>query len=163
MNIAKETKEIIRTLEANRFYAECPCCGEAILLKDAGLFYLDGFSPDAKNLHRQMIRQSKEREEELRERRKEIPRSSEIGAEAVNIGFILERLVPSMKYFLFDRNDCRAVFDPIDYVVFEGLNKKGSVSKILFVEIKTGNGRLNQKQREIRSLVEHKRVFWDTY
>jgi len=44
MSLTKDAKEIIRTLEENRFYAECPCCGEAILLKDAGLFYLDDWS-----------------------------------------------------------------------------------------------------------------------
>jgi len=43
MSHAKEAKEIIRILEANRFYAECPCCRESILLKDAGLFYLTIF------------------------------------------------------------------------------------------------------------------------
>ena len=37
MNLTKEAKEIIRTLEENQFYAECPCCGEPILLKGAGV------------------------------------------------------------------------------------------------------------------------------
>jgi predicted Holliday junction resolvase-like endonuclease len=43
-----------------------------------------------------------------------------------------------MRDFSFDRNDCRSLFDPIDYIIFEGLSKKNSVSKILFTEIKTG-------------------------
>jgi predicted Holliday junction resolvase-like endonuclease len=68
-----------------------------------------------------------------------------------------------MKDFRFDRNDCRSLFDPIDYIIFEGLNKRRSVSKILFMEIKTGKARLNDHQKEIRSLVERKRVSWDTY
>jgi len=68
-----------------------------------------------------------------------------------------------MKDFCFDRNDCRSLFDPIDYIIFEGLSKKNSVSKILFAEIKTGKARLNNHQKEIRSLVERKRVEWDTY
>jgi predicted Holliday junction resolvase-like endonuclease len=68
-----------------------------------------------------------------------------------------------MKDFCFDRNDCRSLFDPIDYIIFEGLSQKNSVSKILFVEIKTGKARLNNHQKEIRSLVERKRVEWDTY
>lgn len=44
MNLAKDAKEIIRALEENRFYAECSCCGEPILLRDADLFYLDDWS-----------------------------------------------------------------------------------------------------------------------
>jgi predicted Holliday junction resolvase-like endonuclease len=163
MNLSKEAKGIIHTLEENRFYAECPCCGEPILLKDAGLFYLDDFSPDAEKLYQQKLAECKIREKEIREKRKKISLKSEIATETINIGFILERIAPSMKDFCFDRNDCRSLFDPIDYIIFEGLSQKNSVSKILFVEIKTGKARLNNHQKEIRSLVERKRVEWDTY
>lgn len=44
MNLARDAKEIIRTLKENRFYAEYPCSGEPILLRDTDLFYLDDWS-----------------------------------------------------------------------------------------------------------------------
>jgi len=163
MNLAKDAKEVIRTLEENQFYAECPCCGEPILLKDAGLFYLDDFSPEAEELYKQHLEGLREQEKDVRERRKKISHGSEIGSTAVNIGFILERIAPCMKDFCFERNDCRSLFDPIDYLIFEGLTSKGSVSKILFVDIKTGKAPLTKKQREIRDLVEDKKVTWDIY
>jgi predicted Holliday junction resolvase-like endonuclease len=68
-----------------------------------------------------------------------------------------------MKEFRFERSDCRSLFDPIDYIVFEGLRRKESVSKILFVGIKTGTASLTKKEKGIRNLVENKRVIWDTY
>jgi predicted Holliday junction resolvase-like endonuclease len=163
MNLTKEAKEIIRTLEESNFYVECPCCGEQILLKNAGLFYLDDFSPEAEELYQQKLAACKIREKEIREERKAISRRSETATTTINIGFILERIAPSMRDFRFDRNDCRSLFDPIDYIIFEGLSKKNSVSKILFTEIKTGKARLNDHQKEIRSLVERKQVTWDTY
>ncbi len=163
MNRAHEAKTIIGTLEANRFYTECPCCSENILLKDAGLFYVDDFSHEAEKLHQKRLEELKLREKELRERPKAITRDSEIRAKAVNIGFILERIAPSTKEFPFDCGDCRSLFDPIDYIIFEGLSKRRSVSKIFFVDIKTGSSRLTAKQRDIRSLVERKRVVWDIY
>lgn len=61
MNIAKEASEVISTLESSRCYAQCPCCEEPILLKDAGLFYLDDFSPDAEQLYQQLLQDLKER------------------------------------------------------------------------------------------------------
>jgi hypothetical protein len=70
MSFTKEAKEIIRTLEENNFYAVCPCCGETILLKDAGLFYLEDFSPDAEILYQQKVAECKLREKELREKRR---------------------------------------------------------------------------------------------
>jgi predicted Holliday junction resolvase-like endonuclease len=163
MNFAKEAKEIIHTLEENNFYVECPCCGEQILLKDAGLFYLDDFSPEAKELYQQKLAACKVREKEIREERKAISRRSETATTTINIGFILERIAPTMRDFRFERNDCRSLFDPIDYIIFEGLSKKNSVSKILFAEIKTGKARLNDHQKEIRALVERKQVTWETY
>ena len=163
MNLTKEAKEIIRTLEENNFYVECPCCGEPILLKDAGLFFLDDFSPEAVKLYQQKLKECRIREKEIREERKAISRRSETATTTINIGFILERIAPTMRDFRFDRNDCRSLFDPIDYIIFEGLSKKNSVSKILFTEIKTGKARLNDHQKEIRSLVERKRVTWETY
>ena len=163
MNLAKDAKGIIRTLKENRFYAECPCCGEPILLRDAGVFYLDDFSPEAEELYKQRLDELKEQDKGIRERRKRISRASEIGTAAVNIGFILERIAPCMKDFCFERNDCRSLFDPIDYVIFEGLTRNGKVSKMLFVDIKTGKASLTGKQKEIRDLVEDKKVTWDTY
>lgn len=163
MNFTKDAKDLIKTLESDGFYALCPCCDEPISLKDAGLFYLDEFTPDAKEMYEQSKQDLKNRERELKEQRKNISQRSQVGAKAVNVGFILERLAPTMSGFRFDRNDCRSLFDPIDYVIFEGLSKKNEVSKILFTDIKTGAARLSGKQKEIKTLVEKKKITWDTY
>ena len=163
MSSAFEAAAIIHTLESNRFYTQCPSCEEAIALKDAGLFYLDDFTEEAAQIYKQGQRDLADGEKALRDRRKHISQSSESGAKAVNIGFVLERIAPTLQGFHFDRNDCRSLFDPIDYVIFEGLSRKGSVSRLLFVDIKTGGAKLKANQKEIRSLVERKKVAWATY
>jgi len=163
MNEIREARAIIETLVKNRFYAECPCCGEPFPLSHAGLFHLDNFTPKTEELYYERLESLKDQQKELRNRRKKISQTSETGAKAVNIGFVLERLAPTLKSFDFDRNDCRSLFDPIDYVIFEGLNKHGTVSRILFVDIKTGGARLQSNQKEIRSLIEKKHVAWDVY
>jgi predicted Holliday junction resolvase-like endonuclease len=163
MNPSKQAKEVIKTLETRGFYAECPCCDSPIPLRSAGLFYLDQFTSEAQELYNERRKELRGRGDQLKERRKSISQTSEVGAKAVNIGSILERLAPSMSSFRFERNDCRSLFDPIDYLIFEGLSKRGSVSKILFVDIKTGGARLKSVQRQIRSLVDEKHVEWDTY
>jgi len=98
MSLAREANEIIRTLEARRCYAQCPCCEEPILLKDASLFYLDDFSPDADKLYQQLLQDLKERKKGLRARREAISQTSEVGAKAVNIGFILERIAEDQQF-----------------------------------------------------------------
>src|SRR6266446_7811887 len=149
MSSASEAAAIIQTLESGRFYTQCPCCDEAIALKDAGLFYLDDFTEQAAEIYKQGQQELADGEKALRDRRKHISQSSESGARAVNIGFVLERIAPTLQGFHFDRNDCRSLFDPIDYVIFEGLSTKGSVSKIFFADIKTGGAKLKSNQKEI--------------
>jgi predicted Holliday junction resolvase-like endonuclease len=165
VNPKKVAEEIIRGLETSHLYAECPCpdCGENFPLRDARLFYLDDFSAEAVKLYQQRIEELKKNEQGIKEMRKKIKRKSKIGAEATNVGFLLERLAPCMKTFPFEKNDCRSLFDPIDYIVFEGLSKGGPVNRIVFMDIKTGQARLTGSQPEIRSLIERKRVMWDTY
>lgn len=163
MAIKREAKQIIKALQEGDLVAECPCCGESMKLRDAGLFYLEDFTEDATSLYKEYLSEIKERRKELRERRKQIPTRSETAAISINIGMILERICPSLKSFCFDKNDCRSLFDPIDYVIFEGLANGGTVSRIIFSEIKTGRARLTAKQKQIKGLVENKKVDFDVY
>jgi len=160
----KEAKEVIKTLKAANFYCECPCgCGEEIRLRDADLFYLDDFTPKAKSAHKELVEGLKERRMALKERERNMRSRPQITTRAVNIGFILERIVPAFDHFPFEHNDCRSLFDPIDYLIFEGLNKRGVVSKLIFTEIKSGSARLNNNQKEIKELVKNKKVEFKTY
>ena len=163
MNKKSKAKDIIQVLENRGFYAECRACEEPIKLKDCGLFYLGEFADGARKVYERLKREQRERAAELAVRRKEISASSETGAQSVNMGLILERLAPSMGTFRFDRNDCRSLFDPIDYLIFEGLSEKETVSRILFMEVKTGGSPLKPAQKQIRSLVQSKKVSISLY
>jgi len=162
-NSNKKAQDIIKALVAGNFYAECPCCSAEVPLKDAGLFYLDDFTPRAKDLYKERQAEARASWKELKTARKFISKRSEIGASAINIGKIVERFAPSMPNFPFDTNDCRSLFEPIDYVIFSGLDKKKYVDKIIFADIKTGNAALNSHQKEIRALVEKGEVGWSIY
>lgn len=133
------------------------------MLADAGLFFLHEFTDAAQEIYERRKSELSERARDLRERRKKILKGSEVGARAVNLAFILERLAPAIQGFGFERNDCRSLFDPIDYVIFDGLSRRGAVDCILFVDIKTGKARLQQKQKEIRNLVEAGKGKMDVY
>jgi predicted Holliday junction resolvase-like endonuclease len=163
MRDKKRAEEVIRTLEGGGFFAECPCCDERVSLRECSLFYLDDFNDEAREIYGQYLEDLKARRLDLRERRQHISKSSQIQAQATNVGFILERLAPSLSSFGFECGDCRSLFDPIDYVIFEGLCRGGRVSRIIFADIKTGGGRLSSRQREIRALVQQKKVEFDVY
>ena len=159
----KEIINTIDTLNNGQFHIECPHCDEEVKLSEAGLFHLDNFTSEAQGVYKQMLEDQKERRAKLKKKKENIPIKSEVGAKAINLGFLLERLAPTLDDFTFNKNDCRSMFDPIDYVIFEGLNKKQRVDKIVFVDIKTGGARLTSKQKKINVMVEEKNVEFKTY
>ena len=163
MSKRSKAKEIIKTLEQRGFYAECPNCKEAIRLKDANLFYHDEFKAGAEEVYEAWRQDQRVRRAQLTQRRKHISVSSEMGAQATNTGLILERLAPCMDSFRHERTDCRSLFDPIDYLIFEGLSKNNVVSKIFFMEIKTGGAQLKPIQTRIRSAVRSGKVSLSIY
>mgnify|MGYP001195124209 CR=1 FL=1 len=163
MNKDRSAGQIINTITKGGLKALCPCCNQPIDLKDAGLFYLDDFTDDAKNRYKAYQDELKQRRKQLKIDEAKIQSRSRIAAESTNIGKILERLAPALDMFQFSKNDCRAIFDPIDYVIFEGLSEKDRVERILFTEIKSGAARLTPKQKKIKELVENKKVTFDTY
>jgi predicted Holliday junction resolvase-like endonuclease len=163
MNLKREATEIIRTLVRNRFRAECPCCREPIELSKGSLFFLQDFGEAAQDVHDLRLQAISDRKTGLRELKRKLGSVAEKLAASVNIGCVLERLAPSMPSFPFNRNDCRSLFEPIDYVIFHGLAARGMVERIIFADVKTGNAKLSLRQKNIRTLIENGKVEWSTY
>ncbi len=163
MDNRKEAAAIIKELQTSACYAECPCCCEEIPLKQAALFFNDSFSPEAEAIYEQKLQDIKNKRKALLKLKKDIISRSQKGAKAVNIGFISEKIAPALKTFQFHQADCRSLFDPIDYIIFEGLHEFQKVSRILFTDIKTGNARLNDRQKQIKALIEKKKLSLDIY
>ncbi len=151
-------KEIIQMLHAGNFFIECNHCSEELALKIVHLFDNDNFSDEALEIYEEQLQMIRDKKAELKRLRELGTRRSEIGALSINIGLILERLAPTMGGFRFNHNDCRSIFDPIDYVIFEGLSKKGRVDKIFLIDIKSGNAKLSKRQKEIKAAIHNKKV-----
>jgi predicted Holliday junction resolvase-like endonuclease len=72
----------------------------------------------------------------------------------VVLGQISEKLVPFLKEFKYDAQKANFLGNPIDYIIFEE-------EEIIFMEIKSGNSALSQKQRKIKKLVNDKKIRWE--
>lgn len=87
-------------------------------------------------------------------RRKTLVDRSRVVAKAVNIGQVIEVIAPSLPGFPVAAADCRALFKPIDYVAFRGLTQKESIDSVVFIDVKSGRGRLSDTQSQVKKLVE---------
>ena len=138
-----------------RFKATCPACMEDFALSDAVLFALSAEPPAAALAALNAMRaRIKERKATLRASRERMTTGARRTAEAVNLGMIVEKIVPSFPSFAYEAADCRAMFEPIDYLVFSGLTARNQVEALYFVEVKSGNARLSGSQQSIKKAVE---------
>ena len=161
--MAQSHQDLINFLQQNGFKANCTTCRDRFKLKDAKLFSVDNFNTDAKKLLNEKKDELKDRKELISKKKSSTQKRVETTTGSVNMGFILERLAPVLAQFPFDKNDCRSLFDPIDYVIFEGLQKTGKVQKIFFVDIKSGKAKLKANQKAIKQIIEQKKVEFKNY
>ncbi len=78
---------------------------------------------------------------------------------AVTTGKVYEQLLPYLPDFPFNPKDVRFLGSPVDFVVFDGLSE-GQVSRVVFVEVKTGGAELSARERRVRDAVRAHQVEW---
>lgn len=80
-------------------------------------------------------------------------------SQAVTLGKVSEHLIPFHIYFPYNPKDARFIGSPIDMIVFDGASIEEEVN-VYFLEIKTGNSTLNNRQKLIKDAILNHRVFW---
>lgn len=136
-------------------FATCPC-GAEFRLADAVVF--DAMQP---SFPQPAVEYLSRKQDELKDMRNGLAAKRlaamtrpRISAKAVNIGKVVEKIAPSLPGFPVTSSDCRSLLEPIDYLVFRGLSARGRVDSIIFVDVKTGRGRLSNIQSQVKNLVD---------
>lgn len=145
---------------------ECPHCAEEFPIKRAKLFSMyDAYPPAIQKIIRERFETTNELKGELKERRKRLaenkkkkPEKISVSAQASNFGQISEQILPAFLTFPYKQSECRILFKPIDYIVFTHLSLNGRVENIKFVDVKTGEGRLDRRQRSIRDRITEGKI-----
>jgi predicted Holliday junction resolvase-like endonuclease len=109
---------------------------------------------ESKRKESDLISKQQELEKKLEEEtlaRKKVLSQKKSGE--VRLGHIAETLAPFLDQFDFEPERCSFLGQPIDYISFGD-------DEITFIEVKSGNSQLSQKQRHIRDLVKAKLVSW---
>lgn len=148
-----QLEQLINDLKVSNLIAQCSLCEEEFRLSDALLF--DGmgkFSGPAEEKRLLLLGEYNERKKELERRKISVDIKAEKKAIEVGFGKIIERFIPAYKNLKLQFCECRPLYEPIDLIVFKGLVRR-KVNSITFVEIKSGNSRLNRHQRMIRDAV----------
>ena len=79
---------------------------------------------------------------------------------AVLGGLVSEQIAPLLPDFPFDPGDCRFIGKPVDFIVFNGMNKQ-DISEVIFLEVKTGASKnLNPQEKRLMEAIKSGRVRW---
>ena len=68
-------------------------------------------------------------------------------------GKITEAFAPFLPDFPYKASECKFIGDPIDYLVFEGLDER-DVKAIHLLEVKEGTSKLSKHQKQIKDIVD---------
>jgi hypothetical protein len=150
-------QELLKDLRTDRsIWASAPC-GHDYRLSDSELFYGSSFPDSAAPGRDQALDSLRVAKAELEALRANLTVNFVKKSVEVTIGKTVENLVPGFKTFPYLPQDCRLLFQPIDFIAFSGL-AQGRVRSIDFIEIKTGHAQLTRVQRQIRDAVEDHKV-----
>jgi len=148
-----EIEQLIKSFKTSLLVAECPICNEEFKLSEALLF--DGmgkFPKPAEERKLLLLHELKKREEELKKRKVSADVIAEKKAIEVGFGKIIEKFIPAYKDLELQFCECRPLYEPLDLIVFKGLLQK-KVDLITFLEIKSGESKLNPHQKMIKNAV----------
>lgn len=90
---------------------------------------------------------------------RDVRRDAVSQSKAVTRGQIYEQFAAHFPGFQFSPKDAQFLGKPVDFIVFDGLDE-GTLRRIVFVEIKTGNATLNTRERRVRDVIRAGAVEW---
>ncbi len=154
-------KQIIEQLQA--YQSSCPYCETKLNLSEVEVFDDKNFKENSLQFYENELKKVQKQKERITGLQNGNFDWLTTTTKATNVGFILERLILTMESFKYNHNDCRPMFDPLDYLIFEGLTEKGYVENITFVDVKTGKARLTEGQQQIKQTILDKNVKFRTY
>ncbi|CAC11549.1 conserved hypothetical protein [Thermoplasma acidophilum] len=107
-----------------------------------------------------MREEAQKLKEDLEKRIEEARRESVQKSREVVAGKVSEQLAPFFPNFKYNPKDVRFIGTPIDLIVFNGLDS-GHIDSIVFIEIKTGNARMTDREKSVMDAINASRVSFE--
>lgn len=139
----------------------CPGCGEIHRLSELKLSYRGRFRKtwlDELREEENKITRAEERFEEKKERIREEAR----GKGRKQVPKLLKKCMPVICAHGYYPQDLKVLFDPVDFVIFDGLNLKENVRKVVFFDGPPYDRKREKIQKSIRATIKKGNYEWRT-
>ena len=158
--------ELLETFQSFRtIYCVCPSCNNLMRLGDIRLQYA-GVAPKTwLDEHEAKVIVLKKKEEKFQEDEKDMrKKATEKGRAQVPI-LVKQCFDKNLAKLPYDPYDIKALWHPIDFVIFNGLNKLNEkksdvIDDIVFISRKSKDKGLNEVRETIKETVENEEYDW---
>jgi len=138
----------------------CPCCGDLVRVSDLRLkakgpatrTWLDDYEKKS-----QAMDKKEEKFEEKGQKLREL--AVEKGRKEAQKVFN-KCISPAFKALKYDPFDVKAILNPIDFIVFKGMNSKETVSDVVMLSKKCSNAQLNAIRKQVDTAIAKKKYEW---
>lgn len=144
--------------ESRHIFSVCPVCGIVHRLNDLQIAREGKYPPDWLDKIDQKHDRLVMRLEELEAKRKEYQKAAIERAEAVELPRLLKKVAPSFVKWKTDPRDVRTIFNPVEFIVFDGMNSQDGVQSVSLVHL----GERAKVIRSIEKSIEQRKFGWKT-
>ena len=153
-----EIDDLISDLSNSDLYGTCPNCTKTSKLSEFVMFPVTEEFPEegkkSKDAYEELF---KNKTTDFQTQIKKATEGAEKTSKAVGFGKTIEKMIHLHKKFNIPLEDCRFLAEPLDVIVFNGA-AANNVDHITFMEIKSGNARLNKHQNMIKKAIKKNNV-----
>ena len=143
-----------------RILCICPCCGEMVRLSDLHLTHTGKAPKTWLDKHESKYLSLQKKQERFEEKEKKIrEKTIERGRKKVP-KMIMKCLYPELRKLRYDPYDMKPLMDPVDFTVFNGLNKGDKVTDITLLTRKTQDTNLSQILKSIQDTIDRENYDW---
>ena len=158
-----EASTFIALFKAQRnIFGLCPMCGEVFRLSEIKISYKRKFPIDWYDKLLVEVEKLDEKEMKLEEKLKIIREKATEYARRILLPKLLRKVDPLFTSLGYFPQDAKAIFDPIDFVVFDGMNRDEKVKRVVFMDQQTENRNQRVIQKSIEKTIEKERYEWET-
>ena len=160
IDMAEELLGFLR--EQRHIFGCCPCCQQIFRLSDSRISYRTTYKPDWMDDLDDKLMKEEEKKAKFEEKRKELRDKAIDEERKKRLPILLNRAVPMFAKRHVNPQDVKTLFDPIDFVVFDGMNMDETVKRVLLLDELAKTAREKSLQESIKNTIETGALTWKT-
>lgn len=158
--------DLLNTFQSFRtIYCICPSCNNLMRFSDIRLQY-DGEGPETwLDKHDAKLLSLEKQEEKFDKKEKEMRKKATDKGRAQVPNLVKQCFEKDLARLPYDPYDIKAIWHPIDFVIFNGLNKISEkksdvIDNIVLISKKSKDKLLNDVRKTIKNTIEDKKYNW---